>query len=115
MAKETQSLALTILPPADLIVEAAQGVVHGWTATGLADVLKLAQFGAWASGEFRHSLSDIDGGSAQDEMVRIGVLVIHQAAEPCGEGCVCAEYGEFPHDCYRFPPGVAEIVKECGK
>ena len=65
---------------------------------------RLAAFGAWCARTFRAELGDIDGASAQDEMVRLGVLELHTAHEPCGEGCVCAEYGKFPHECYRFPP-----------
>lgn len=72
---------------------------------------KLAAFGAWCAREFRDSLSDVDGGSAQDAMERIGVIVKSTVTEPCGEGCVCVEYGEFPHECFRFPPDVVAILK----
>ena len=71
---------------------------------------KLAAFGAWCALEFRDSLSDVDGGSAQDTMERLGVLVKRVVAEPCGEGCACAEYGEFPHDCYVFPDDVHQAM-----
>ena len=110
-----QALAMAILPPADLIAEVAQGFVRGWTATALADVLKLAQFGAWAAGEFRSGFDGMDGGDAQDAMDRFGVLVKTVVTEPCGEVCNCSEFCDFPTDCYKFPPGVAQIVKECGK
>ena len=110
MTQEDHAMALAILPPADLIVEAAQGVVHGWTATALTDVLKIAHFGAWAAGEFGAHIDGIDGGDLQDAMERFGVLVKHEVTESCGDHCRCVEYGEFPHDCYKFPPGVAQIV-----
>lgn len=98
------------LPAADLLVDCAQGMVPGWTATALADVLKLAAFGAWCAREFRESLADVDGGSAQNAMERLGVIEKHEAQTPCGEGCVCVEYGDFPHQCYRFAPGVRGLV-----
>ena len=67
---------------------------------------KLAAFGAWCAREFRDGLGNIEGGDAQDEMTRLGVLVVVVANEPCGEGCTCVEYGNFPHHCYRFPPDI---------
>ena len=36
---------------------------------------KLAAFGAWCVREFRDSLADVDGGSAQEAMERLGVIV----------------------------------------
>lgn len=101
---------LGMLPEADLMVDCAQSMVRGWTATALADVLKLAAFGAWCAREFRDSLSDVDGGSAQDAMENLGVIVKHEATEPCGAGCMCVEYGEFPHKCFKFPPGVVALM-----
>lgn len=74
-----------------------------------AATIKLATFGAWAAREFRDTLSDVDGGSAQEAMERFGVIEMHQVTEPCGEGCVCAEY-DFPCDCYRFPPAISEAM-----
>lgn len=67
---------------------------------------KLAAFGAWAAREFRDTLSDVDGGSAQEQMERTGVIVKREVAEPCGEGCVCAGYGAFPHECFVFADDV---------
>jgi hypothetical protein len=99
------------LPESDLMVDCAQGMVRGWTATSLADVLKLAAFGAWAAREFRATLADVDGGSAQDAMERLGVLVRTTVTEPCGVGCVCVEYGAFPHECYTVPPGLAALIR----
>jgi hypothetical protein len=69
---------------------------------------KLAAFGAWCAREFRESLADVDGGSAQEAMERFGVIVKRVVSESCGEGCICAEYGEFPHDCFAFPADVRE-------
>lgn len=71
---------------------------------------KLAAFGAWCAREFRDSLSDVDGGSAQDAMERLGVIVKRVVTEPCGEGCVCIEYGDFPHECYVFPADVKQAM-----
>ncbi len=98
------------LPEPDLLVDCAQGFVRGWTESALEGVLKLAAFGAWCAREFRRDLADVDGGSAQDEMARIGVLELHEALEPCGEGCVCAEYGDFPHECFRLAADVRPLV-----
>jgi len=105
---------MTMLPEADLTVDCAQGIVHGWTETALADMLKLAAFGAWCAREFRDTLTDVDGGSAQDAMERLGVIVKHEAEAPCGDGCVCVEYGDFPHDCYKFPDGVRQAIADAG-
>jgi hypothetical protein len=71
---------------------------------------KLAAFGAWCAREFRDHLADVDGGSAQDAMERLGVIVKRVVTEPCGEGCVCAGYGDFPHDCYVFPDEVSAAI-----
>lgn len=41
-----------------------------------------------------------DGGDLQDLLTAAGVIAPVQVTTPCGEHCVCAEYG-FPMDCYR--------------
>ena len=104
-----------LLPLLDLLPTSQNGLAPCWAEANFADVLKLARFGAWAAGEFRSGFDGIDGGDAQDAMDRFGVLVKTVVTEPCGEVCNCAEFGDFPVDCYKFPPGVAQIVKECGK
>jgi len=71
---------------------------------------KLAAFGAWCALEFRRELADVDGGSAQDAMERFGVIERKEVTEPCGEECVCAGYGAFPHDCYTFASDVSEFL-----
>ena len=71
---------------------------------------RLAAFGAWAAEEFREDLGDVDGGSAQDAMERCGVLVAIEVTEPCGEECRCAEYGDWPMQCYRYAPGIREAI-----
>lgn len=72
---------------------------------------KLAAFGAWCAQEFRRELADVDGGSAQDAMERLGLLKRIEVTEPCGEGCVCAEVG-FPADCYVFDDDVKAALKD---
>lgn len=72
---------------------------------------KLAAFGRWCAEEFRRELADVDGGSAQDAMERLGVLKRVEVVEPCGDGCVCAEVG-FPADCYVFADDVKAALKE---
>lgn len=71
---------------------------------------RLAAFGAWAVGEFRCEIGDVDGASAQDAMERLGVLHPVTVAEPCGEPCRCADYGEFPIDCFRLDPLVRSAM-----
>jgi hypothetical protein len=71
---------------------------------------KLAAFGAWCVREFRRDLADVDGGSAQDAMERLGVIVKRTVTEPCGEECGCAECGDFPHECFVFPADVQEAL-----
>lgn len=71
---------------------------------------RLAAFGAWAAHEFRAELGDVDGGSAQYAMQRCGVLVAVEVTEPCGEDCRCAEYGDWPMQCYRYAPGIADAI-----
>lgn len=44
---------------------------------------------------------DIDGGDVQDAAVEFGLLQAFEVSEPCGESCVCVEYGDFPQVCYR--------------
>ena len=78
-------------------------------------IRKLAAFGEWCAREFRSSLADIDGGSAQDAMERFGVLVKRSVTKPCGDDCVCAEYGDFPHDCYVFDDGVFDAMDRIAK
>ena len=109
-------IAPDLLPPPDMRIQRQDDALFGWTAESLADVLKLAQFGAWAANTLRLNLgSDLSGEDAQDAMQRSGVLVKVEVIESCGDDCMCAEYGLLPGDCLKYPPGVAQIVKECGK
>ena len=52
---------------------------------------KLAAFGAWAAREFRDTLSDVDGGSAQEQMERTGVIVKREVADK-GPGAMLVVY-----------------------
>ena len=76
---------------------------------------RLARFGAWAIRELRDGDNigaALDGGDAQDEALRLGVLVTVRATQPCGEGCACLEYdGDFPTDCYRFPAEISRALR----
>lgn len=71
---------------------------------------KLAAFGAWALREARADLGDLNGGEMQDKAVDLGVLVPIEAQEPCGDGCRCQEYDDFPQTCYRYPPDVHALI-----
>jgi len=44
---------------------------------------------------------DLDGGDIQALAERHGLLRPVTVKEPCGEGCVCREYNDFPCRCYR--------------
>jgi hypothetical protein len=46
-------------------------------------------------------IGDVDGGQLQDAAEKHGLLVAIEVSEPCGEGCNCADYGDFPQTCYR--------------
>jgi hypothetical protein len=70
----------------------------------MSDQAKLAAFGRWCLDRMREPApGDIDGGEAQDEAVRIGLLVPVLTQTPCGERCNCEEYHgtDEPWTCYR--------------
>jgi hypothetical protein len=54
--------------------------------------------GYLAQGE---EIGDIDGATLQEYAEECGLLVATMVAEPCGEFCGCAEFGEFPLLCYK--------------
>lgn len=66
----------------------------------------LIEFARWVIREHRNSMGDVDGGSIQDKLQQLGILVSMPVIEPCGEDCPCAEYGEFPQECLRLAGGV---------
>lgn len=49
---------------------------------------------------------DIDGGTFQELAEKHGVFVVERRAEQCGDVCECAEYGDWPLDCYRTHPSL---------
>jgi hypothetical protein len=63
---------------------------------------QLAAFGLAVLEESRMELADLDGGWLQDKAEELGLLVRVTVAEPCGEQCRCAEYGDFPRECLRY-------------
>ena len=66
----------------------------------------LEKFGSWCLIEMRsEGGGDIDGGSAQDKALELGLLGWVTVLEACGENCRCVEYyGEFPAECLRATP-----------
>lgn len=68
------------------------------------DVNNWEEFGYWCLTELRGDNlgSDLDGGSAQDKAEELGLLIRVSVTEPCGDQCVCAEYGDFPQECLRM-------------
>lgn len=79
------------------------------TVAQLIALHKLAAYGLSCLEASRESFSDLDGGWLQDEAVRLGVLATVQVAEACGEDCTCAEWDDFPQECYRLADDCAEI------
>lgn len=79
--------------------------------TGATD--NFAEFGRWCLRQMRHPApGDIDGGEAQEEAERLGLLVRVTCTGPCGESCACAEYhGDGPWECLR-PAIVDEDLDE---
>ncbi len=43
----------------------------------------------------------VDGCDLQDMAETHGLLKPEPRTEPCGQNCTCAEYGDFPAECYR--------------
>lgn len=70
------------------------------------DSERLLQFAGEAIMAVRgsHIGSDWDGGSIEESMERCGLIAKVRATEPCGEDCSCAEWDEFPQDCFRATP-----------
>lgn len=66
----------------------------------------LEKFGQWCLLEMRDDGgTDIDGGSAQEKALELGLLGCVTVAEACGDECRCAEYyDEFPAECLRATP-----------
>ena len=44
---------------------------------------------------------EIGGDTVQEWGEKLGLLKKVAVDAPCGDGCVCDEYGDFPMDCYR--------------
>lgn len=68
----------------------------------------LRAFAAAILGEaYEFGGGDIDGGWLQDKGVETGVIVKVHVEEPCSEDhCACAEWDDFPQECYRIAPFV---------
>jgi len=73
-----------------------------------AELTKLKAFALWALAGYRgDELGDIDGGDLQDKAEALGLLVGVTVTEPCGEGCNCMGWDDFPQTCYRIPEWLA--------
>jgi hypothetical protein len=65
------------------------------------DAERLERFaGQFIETHRKHGPCDIDGGDAQDMLVECGLLESREVLAPCGEGCGCAEWDDFPMSCY---------------
>lgn len=72
----------------------------------------LEKFGLACLREHRCEIADIDGGWAQDKATELGLLVNVRVTEPCGEGCRCVEYDDFPQDCLRYSDEMQRLIGE---
>jgi hypothetical protein len=70
----------------------------------------LAKFAILVLEESRDELTDLDGGWLQDTAEECGLLVRVEVTEPCGDVCQCAEYGDFPQECLRYPEEIKTLV-----
>ena len=60
----------------------------------------------------RGSIGDLDGGFLQSKAEACGLLYCVEVAEPCGDHCPCAEYGDFPQQCLRLKPELEPKMAE---
>ena len=67
-----------------------------------AQVQALAEFARWAIAEGAWNGGDVDGGEIQEKAADLGIIHQIEVTEPCGDECTCAEWDDFPHQCYRF-------------
>jgi hypothetical protein len=77
-------------------------------------LVKLAQFGLHCLQTARgddYLCGELDGGDVQDLAEKTGVLVPVKVTEACGENCACAEWDDFPLDCYRMPDDVSDAAR----
>ena len=72
----------------------------------------LEQFGLACLIEMRDEFGDLDGGWLQDKAEALGLLVRVDVTEPCGEGCSCAQYDDFPQMCLRPSEAVQKSIEE---
>ena len=63
-------------------------------------LVPLARLGARAL-EASREAGEFDSADIQDEAVEVGAVAPVTVTAPCGEYCVCADYGGFPTECYR--------------
>jgi hypothetical protein len=79
----------------------------------LATYDKVLAFARWTIEAARNDgyPGDVDGGSLQDSMESIGILVPVKVTEPCDpDNCVCAENDGLPGECYRLDPDVKALL-----
>lgn len=74
--------------------------------------VKLAKLGAWLLNQREEYLfGDVDGCDLQEACAGLAVLEEKEATEPCGEGCVCAEWDDFPQKCFFIADDVREALE----
>lgn len=71
----------------------------------------LARLGLKVLQESRdNDYGDVDGGWIEDMALELGVLVKVPVTEPCGPGCSCAEWDDFPQECVRYSDEVRALI-----
>lgn len=70
-----------------------------------AQLIALAQFGAWCFDAHRETFCDLDGSDLQQAAKFFGLIADIEVMEPCNaDSCQCADLGDFPSRCYRTTP-----------
>lgn len=75
--------------------------------------LLLAKFGALVLEEsLPCSRGEIDNCWLQEKAQELGILEVVEVTEPCGEHCVCSEWGgdKFPMECLRYAKEIAGVI-----
>lgn len=86
----------------DALVAALRQEPQGGMSEEETGVMRFARFGAELFKRHRNDgyPGDVDGGELQELAEKFGLIEQREVTEPCGDGCTCAEIGDFPSVCY---------------
>jgi uncharacterized protein YggL (DUF469 family) len=73
------------------------------------DAEALQRFVGWILQQDDGDPYEIDGGDIQCALEVTGILTSRQATEPCGATCACAEFSDFPTECFSY----SDLAKQC--